>query len=152
MQESQCLNLVRTVLFCIAGMKPKKKTCTGYFIPYGKTDFSIHISAEAWLICFAFQNSKKWFKIGLFQVFPKWSKTEKSYRTLNLSISWNNIIPKSWSSFQSFGVFSYRNTIINYQSRRHFFKLNSNKTIQYKIQFCKFMKWITIKFLILWHT
>mgnify|MGYP006380786033 CR=1 FL=1 len=46
MQESQCLNLVRTVLFCIAGMKPKKKTCTGYFIPFGKIDSSIHISAE----------------------------------------------------------------------------------------------------------
>ena len=111
MQENHFSNLAQTVLSCIAETKPKKKTCTGYFTPFGKIDSSIHISAEVWLICFAFQNSKKWFKIGLFQVFPKWSKTEKSCRTLNLSISWNNIIPKSWSSFQSFGVFSYRNTI-----------------------------------------
>ena len=127
MQESQCLNLAQTVLSCIAETKPKKKTCTGYFTPFGKIDSSIHISAEVWLICFAFQNSKKWFKIGLFQVFPKWSKTEKSCRTLNLSISWNNIIPKSWSSFQNFGVFSYRNTIINFKKclsiQKAFFKV-----------------------------
>lgn len=122
-QANQCLNLVRTVLSYIAGMKPKKKICTGYFTPYGKMDFSIHISAEAWSICFVFQNLKKLFKIGLFQAFPKWSRMKKSFRTSKQFISWNNIIPNSYNSFQNFGVFWYRN--ITTKSDFHFWKNKS---------------------------
>ena len=44
--ENHFLNLARTVLSFIAGTKPKKKTCTGCFITFGKMDSSIHISAE----------------------------------------------------------------------------------------------------------
>ena len=46
MQGSHCLNLAQIVLSYIAGTKPKKKTCTGYFTPFGKTDFFIRISVE----------------------------------------------------------------------------------------------------------
>lgn len=95
MQESHFSNLVRTVLFCIAETKQKKRIYTGYFTLFGKMVFFIRISAEVSLICFGFQNSKKLFKIGLFQVFPKWSRTEKFCRTLHLFICWSNIIPNN---------------------------------------------------------